>query len=41
MDPFTVNWAYCRQLLKQTIPGNPNITPVEGIYAAITIVCLK
>jgi hypothetical protein len=25
MDPFTVNRAYCKQLLKQMIPGNLNI----------------
>jgi hypothetical protein len=23
-DPFKVNWAYYRRLLKQAIPGNPN-----------------
>jgi hypothetical protein len=37
MDPFTVNWAYCRQFLKHTIPGNPNIMSAEETDAAITI----
>jgi hypothetical protein len=41
MDQFTVNWTYYRQLLKQAVPGNPNITSVEEIDAAITIACQK
>jgi hypothetical protein len=35
MNPFTVNWASSRQLLKQTIL-NPNIALVEEIDTAIT-----
>lgn len=41
MDPFTVNWVYYMQLLKQTILGNPNITSVEEIDPAIAIVSQK
>jgi hypothetical protein len=37
MVPFTINWDYYRQLLKQAISGNPNITLVEEIDAPITI----
>jgi hypothetical protein len=37
MDPFTINWAYYRQLLQQAIPGNTTLTSIEEIDAAITI----
>jgi hypothetical protein len=34
LERFAMNWAYYRQLLKQAISGNQNITPVEEIDAA-------
>jgi hypothetical protein len=36
-DPFTVNWVYYRYLLRQAMPGNPIIMPLEEIDAAIII----
>jgi hypothetical protein len=42
MDSFTVNLAcYYRHFLKQAIPGNPTITSIEEIGAAITMFVFK
>jgi hypothetical protein len=37
IDPFTVNWAYCRHLLRQVLPGNPIITSPEELDIAVVI----
>jgi hypothetical protein len=37
MDPFTVSWAYYRQLLRQEKLGNPIIMSVEEMDVAVTI----
>ncbi|PNF35813.1 hypothetical protein B7P43_G11727 [Cryptotermes secundus] len=40
MNSSAVNWACYRHLLKHAIPGNPNITSVEGIDDAMTVFTL-